>query len=347
MHLRVFLFLTSLLLTSILWSSVSPALSASPATSRQHPDPANVLLEKEGVRARKLSLSPQGPVRRYLLYAPHTPSPLTPLPADLQQAPRPLVLVFHGYLGSGRQMMQITELNALARQHNFIVAYPDVARDRWQAAMSPTDQDDSDLQFVDALLDDIASQYAIDSKRVYATGFSNGGFFTHRLACERSDRIAAIAPVAATMGKSLMARCQPTRPVPVLMINGTHDPIVTWQGELHRVRYAFRNAQIASVPETVRFWREQYACTETPLTTLQLHTAQHKQGIQRDQYLNCQPPGQVHQLTIHHGGHVWPITRPLTMLQRVILGPLPPLEISGSNLIWEFFAENPIPAEAP
>ena len=62
------------------------------------------------------------------------------------------------------------------------------------------------------------------------TGVSNGAKMSLRLGCELTDRITAIAPVIGSMPESLVSGCAPTRPIPILMINGTDDPLVPWEG---------------------------------------------------------------------------------------------------------------------
>ena len=110
-----------------------------------------------------------------------------------------------------------------------------MARDGWDlrhgtaatAADTPNPNDVDDVKFTRALLDDLPKVVTADSKRVYATGISNGGILCYRLASELSDRVAAIAPVSGTMG---MASCHPQRPVSVMHFHGTDDRFVPFNG---------------------------------------------------------------------------------------------------------------------
>ena len=84
-----------------------------------------------------------------------------------------------------------------------------------------------DVEFTRKVLDDLATTATIDSKRVFATGMSNGGIMSYRLASELSDQIAAIAPVGGPMGTDT---CKPKRPVSVIHLHGTDDEPAPFKG---------------------------------------------------------------------------------------------------------------------
>src|SRR5581483_1221143 len=138
----------------------------------------------------------------------------------------PVVLAFHGGGSNAMQMADFCGLNAKADGAGFIVAYPEgsgrLARDHtWNGGNCcgyAMEQKVDDVGFVRVLLDDLAWRARIDTKRVYATGMSNGAVMAYRLASELADRIAAIAPVAGPMGT---ATCKPSRPVSVMHFHGT------------------------------------------------------------------------------------------------------------------------------
>ncbi len=172
------------------------------------------------------TLESGGLPRTYLLHVPRRYDPA---------AAWPLVFALHGGGSQGRSMPGLTGLSRLADRRGFLVAYPDGVGRSWNDGREDPDvpaqrQRVDDVAFLTALLDDLTRRYRVDSARVYATGISNGGFMSQRLACEASTRIAAVAPVVATLGVELAARCRPARPVPVLMVNGADDPLVPFQG---------------------------------------------------------------------------------------------------------------------
>ena len=140
-----------------------------------------------------------GRTRTYRIFVPARP-----------KKPAPLVFVFHGGFGTGARG-EPDRIRRRGGERGFVAVYPDGLGRAWNArpccgASSRLGVDD--VGFVAKLLDRLGRQYPIDRKRIYATGISNGGLFSYRLACELSGRIAAAASVAAT----LISRCSPSRP---------------------------------------------------------------------------------------------------------------------------------------
>ena len=192
----------------------------------------------------RLSIKVGGVTRNYLLHSPAN------LPAGKSA---PLVLVFHGGGGHDWNMPGFTHFDDLADQEGFLVAYPDAVNRHWNDSRGESDADD--VGFTRELIAALERAHAIDPHRVYATGISNGGFFSNRLACELGDKIAAIASVAATMPKPLVAECKPARPISVLYIQGTDDPLVPINGgTIGFVRGRGRGENI-SLADSAKFWR--------------------------------------------------------------------------------------------
>ncbi len=114
----------------------------------------------------------------------------------------PLVISLHGYGSSGEQQARYFGFDMLAREKRFVLAKPNGTTNRagqryWNAssACCASNRDTNppdDVAYIDALIDDVASHEPIDDKRVYIVGHSNGAFMAHRLACDRSNRVAAI-----------------------------------------------------------------------------------------------------------------------------------------------------------
>lgn len=284
---------------------------------------------------KSFSITYNGHVRHAYLYTPGSYH---------SDRPAPLVLAFHGYLGSGPQMIKTTRFNELAEKEGFLVAYPETLRlgEKWQANAGPSDSSEEDVEFIRALIQHIQSSRNVDRKRVYATGFSSGGFFSQRLACEMPDSIAAIAPVSATLGVPVKNSCHLTRPMPAMIINGTSDPVVTWQGEIRRVRFAFKDSVITTVPQAVAFWRDQNHCDAVPEKTVQVYAARQSKGVQINNYPNCRPPGEVQQIIIQKGGHTWPGSPKKGRLARALVGRTSQ-EIDATSTIWAFFKRHALP----
>jgi polyhydroxybutyrate depolymerase len=152
--------------------------------------------------------------------------------------------------------------------------------------------DRDDVGFARALVADVSTAACIDSKRVYSTGMSNGGFMSHRLACEAADLFAAVVPVAGKMG---LASCQPSRPVPVMHFHGTADMTILYDSpEL--------SGEGVNVPEMMSRWAARDGCTQGPDTTYQMGTVTCKTWSQ------CSAGAFVTLCTAEGEDHCWPGT---------------------------------------
>src|SRR6201997_2912965 len=142
-----------------------------------------------------------------------------------------LVLNLHGGGGTGNGQQGLTDFDTVADANNLLVAYPDGYDRSWAdgRGASPADRHHvDDVGFLVGLVGKLQSEYNIAAGHVFVTGMSNGGFMTNRLACDRADVFAAIAPVAGTLGTGVA--CNPSRPVSVLEEHGTVDPLVPFHG---------------------------------------------------------------------------------------------------------------------
>jgi len=169
----------------------------------------------------------------------------------------PLVLVLHGGRGTAAQIENHTGFSLLAETEGFLAAYPQGVDKQWNdgreaRTIKPQQLDIDDVGFISALIDAVSKRYAVDGDRIYAAGISNGGFMSQRLACALSGRLAAVASVAATMPAPLLGECRPASKVSVLIMNGTDDPLVPYQGgPVHIGRIA--RGQASSTDETIKF----------------------------------------------------------------------------------------------
>ncbi|MGH7269288.1 MAG: alpha/beta hydrolase family esterase, partial [Polyangiaceae bacterium] len=198
------------------------------------------------------------------------------VPPGYSGKPTPLVINMHGFLSSAQQQEAWSKMDAVADRENFLVAYPNGAGSplSWNAgdccAFSDSGRDD--VGFISAIIDDIGGKSCLALDRVYATGMSNGGFMSHRLACDLSGRIAAIGPVAGVLGIP-PADCSPGRAIPVMEFHGDADPLVPYAGgspstTLWGIIYpGLAPPTFRSVADTISFWRAQDGCDATPQTT--------------------------------------------------------------------------------
>ena len=152
--------------------------------------------------------------REYRLVAPKT--------VDLSK-PAPIVVAFHGILIDSKDVMpKYTELNDTAEKHKFILAYPEAVGKSWGIA---PDKVKNDLAFFDTLLTKLSTDYKIDPDRVYVLGMSNGGYFAHLVAKERSKTVAAVASHSGPLGLQTLAGINAERKFPVLIVHGDQDRI--------------------------------------------------------------------------------------------------------------------------
>ena len=287
-------------------AAIAPAVDSAPLPSpgcRLAPA-ERTLGGPQGHLARTLSSS--GTTRRFLLVLP-SPAPATP---------QPLVLNFHGLLESPQLHQLLTEMDAETRRRGWVLAYPRGSGLSWNAGACcgrARREESDDVQFVRDLVAQLGRELCLDLRRVYATGISNGGFFSYRLACEAGDLIAAAAPVAALDG---LASCSPQRPVPVLAINGTSDFLVPYAGG--------GLLDLPSAEETHARWRARNRCTAADREVFAQGDARCLAAA------GCAADTAV--CTIDGGGHTWPGGHPVVWLGKTSD------DLGATRTILDFFA---------
>lgn len=270
-------------------------------------------------------LSHDGRDRSYILYVPTS--------VDGNQ-PVPLVFVFHGGTGNAQSAILMSGFHEVADHHGFVVVYPngtgrlnDDILLTWNAgnccAYAQAENVD-DVGFVRAIVTDVQLIANIDAKRIYATGMSNGGMLTHRLACEAADIFAAAAPVAGTLN---FLPCNPSEPISVIAFHGTDDQNVPYEGG--KGPKSLVEVDFASVPDSIAFWTTFDGCNSQPQTDS-------FDDIKHEIWTGCADSTSVELYTVIGGGHAWP-----GGLRGRPEADQPAKTISASSLIWEFFAAHP------
>lgn len=236
-----------------------------------------------GASVRTFSFA--GISRSYVVYAP----PKRSKPA--------LVLVLHGWKGSGVGMERRTNrtFDKLADRDGFVVVYPNALGGQWNAGHPWEADDKDDVGFLSALIVKLTAEFDVDPKRVYATGLSNGASMAFRLACERPNTIAALAPVAGGLAERLMQNCADTsqRPIALITMHGTADPISPFDdGELEG---------------NLAYWVRRNGCALTPTVT-RLPDADPGDGTRTrvETYGGCKGGADVLLYAIEGCGHHWP-----------------------------------------
>ncbi len=249
----------------------------------------------------------------------------------------PLLLVFHGSNGTGRTVARVTGFNEVADREGFVVVYPNGIDRHWHDARDIFNVNVDDISFTKALIDYLKQTKNIDSRRIYATGMSNGAVFTQTLACRLSDQIAAFASVAGSLPPSLQNNCKATRPVPIMMVNGTDDPIIHYEGG--SVGRQGIRGELVSIPGTVEFWRRQNNASVQASRQANLDINSNPQ-LQVARYTGGQPGSEVVLVTIQGGKHAWPDGDYVESRQKPKRGNVSISGINATQLIWDFFKQH-------
>jgi polyhydroxybutyrate depolymerase len=228
------------------------------------------------------------------------------VPPDEFGSPRWLLLVFHGGGGRGSGMNWLTHFNSIADRDRFVAAYPDGWKRHWaNSGEFPSDgvERPDDLQFLSKLIEKLVTSHNLELSKVFAAGISNGGFFAQRLALENPKKVKAIATVAATMPEPLSKVKSIDHPVPVMIIHGTDDPLVPFEGG--NVRAGARGP-ILSARNTASKWAELNGCNANPEVTDLPNIIEDSTHVRVERYSRCKDNAEVLLYVIEGGGHTWP-----------------------------------------
>jgi polyhydroxybutyrate depolymerase len=252
--------------------------------------------------------------RTYLIHLPLNYNGITELP---------LVIAMHGGAGNAYTMENISELSLKADTENFIVVYPEGVKggffniSSWNAGWCcgyASNSNIDDVGFIDSLLDTLVEQYSIDTTRIYATGMSNGGFMSYRLACELSDRIAAIAPVECSM---TMTSCNPNRSVPIIHFHSYLDTNIPYDGGVGTGPSNHYNPPLDSI---MNVWATNNSCSN--LNDTIINNTQYT----LTKWTDCNCGTEIHYYITQDGGHSWP-------------GVGGSVYINATDLMWAFFQQ--------
>ncbi len=242
--------------------------------------------------------------RQYLLYIPKGYDEKTALP---------LVLLFHPMAGSAAHVMRLSDLSKVADEKKFIIAAPEGIYGglSWNYNQYQYPGVVNDVEFVKDLIKEISSKMAIDPKRIYATGKSDGARMSCCLTCELSNVIAAIGPVA---GLQFPENCASTRSVSIIAFHGTADSIISYSW----------------VQDSLSSWVKKNVCTTTP------KTRKISEDVTQLTYDGCKDNAEVVFYRINQGGHTWPDSAIPEGSGKTNI------DINASNLIWSFFEAHPL-----
>ena len=232
-------------------------------------------------------------IRTYVLHAP---------PGDAEGTPAPLLLVFHGTGESGHTMRRLAGLETVAQARDLLIAYPDAAVGNWAEGCACSRADllgIDDTGFVRAIVDDVARHHPVDRSRIYATGFSQGGLFVHRVACEMADLVVAAASVAAPMSAMVAKQCGPDAPVSILVLQGTLDDAFPYEGERRRER------SVLGARETADVWRVLNGCDRPAMGRELPDRAADGTRVLEERWTGCRGGVEVALYSVDGGRHAW------------------------------------------
>jgi polyhydroxybutyrate depolymerase len=262
----------------------------------------------------------------------------------------PVVIMLHGGGGTGKAAVAETGWGAKADEAGFLAVFPDAmppdptkpsrfstnpqlwndGSDRFYPGQNAPD----DVGFLNAMLDDLLARFAVDERRIFVTGFSNGASMSFRIGAELSKRIAAIAPVA---GALWLEPITLERPVPMIYITGTADPLNLIEGGVPKLATGGRDKVRAKpkppVRDSILKWSKALDCPVTPRDTSEAN------GVRTEIYGPGRDGAEVVYITVEGLGHAWAGGK--SLLPEFMVGKRSD-KIKATDAIWEFFQTHPI-----
>lgn len=245
-----------------------------------------------------------------------------------------MIFVIHGGGGSPTGFLDIANFRNIADREKVILVYPEGINQNWNDGRptQPNIMGINDVEFFNIMCNYMINNYNVNSRKIYATGLSNGGFMASRLGCELNNKIAAIAVVAATMEENtIFPNCNPINTVPALYIHGTQDPIVPFTGG---TMTAGAGGEILSHIEVINKWVSINNCNVTPVLTDLPNIANDGTTIKLESYLNGSNGSEVLSYIVLNGGHTWP--QGPQYLSESIVGKVSQ-DMNACETIWSFF----------
>ena len=298
-------------------------LSAGPSLACRFPSAGRLT---PGITARAVSSS--GLRRCYLVYVP---------PGFDPERATPVVIALHGFAGNAASFRSIAVWEPVADRETFVVVYPDGSSFplRWNIGPQANIPNVDDVQFIRDVLEDLSAVVSVDDGRVYVTGFSNGGGMVHRIACQLSDRVAAVGIVDAIDG-GMLGECPISRPVPLMAFFGAADPLdglvyPVWFQRLVNVSMELEPPlPPGAIDAWIQTWANRNRCRTGPVIVPSVGNAR------ETRYEDCQDDADVVVYWIEGQGHAWPGGPTLPLLGESVA------DINASEVLWAFFRAHPL-----
>jgi polyhydroxybutyrate depolymerase len=281
-------------------------------------------------------------MRQYDLYVPRSAT----------GAPAPLVIMLHGGGGNIARARHVG-FDKLGAREGFVTVYPQSMAKNWvdgrrAVLFERMDPAIDDVAFIAKLIDRLVASRVADPGRVYVTGVSNGGMMSFRLACALADRLAAVAPVIASMPAPLARDCAPARPLALLVIAATADRLVPYSGGRVAPMLPPDRGRVLSIAGTMAVWRRNNGCAGPGRrVSLPDRVRGDRSHVIVERASGCAKDAPVILYTIEGGGHTWPSTKSgpgsknrfRSAWLRRLTGPVN-RDIEATGVIWRFFQQH-------
>jgi polyhydroxybutyrate depolymerase len=247
---------------------------------------------------------------------------------------RPTVIVLHGTLQSGLIMRHTTGLEPLVDREGLVAVYPNAIATQWNdgraaaAVWGPRE----DVAFLRALVAHLVRTGVADPHRVYAIGFSTGGMMALRMMCEATEVFAAVAIIGASLPAEVYPRCRPTAPTPTLLMSGTADPFVPYEGG----QLILHGGVVISTDQTAAFLRKVNACTNNVRVAALPAMERQETRVVVNSWVHCSSAAPVILYRVVGGGHRIPNPDPGIAAFDLVLGRMNH-DIDAAAEIWRFF----------
>ncbi len=237
----------------------------------------------------------------------------------------PLLFSLHGYTSLALWNLSYTGFQSIADEENFIVVYPQgltlnsTGETHWNVGGWTIGSQSNDIDFISDVIDWTNTNYKIDLSRIYSVGMSNGGFMSYRLACNLSNRIAAIGSVTGSMTPETLESCKPNHPTPVIQIHGKLDFTVPYSG----------NSYMLPIDDVIEYWRDYNNCEKSPINNEILDNDGDNFGGLVSRYENCLNDVSFELYLLDKMGHEWPSYHREDG----------PSDIDSASILWDFLSK--------
>ena len=262
---------------------------------------------------KEFSINYGGINRRYIIYKPKSYTENSPL-----------LFMLHGFGSNMNNILAYSKMNDVADQNGFMICYPQgttlvTGQAHWNANLQMSTV--NDIDFLSFLALKIQEEYKTSKENIFSSGMSNGGFMSFLLACQLSEKIAAIASVTGSMTFDTYDNCNAQHPTPILQIHGTSDNIVPYNG----------NTGSLSIDDVISYWVNYNNCDTNPtITTFPDLDPSDGSTVEHIIYSGGDNASTIEHMKVIGGGHTWPGS--------VFNSPGTNQDINASMEIWQFFS---------